>query len=118
MVLGFVITAVVILLILEFIIENNKKKIRFKLEKETLEKIIERNVFAKKFIRLYIVLLILGPLPLSYILVKAEGKTIENIIIIVILCFVIYSIVKISYYWNLEGITRILIKERKTKEKN
>ena len=110
----FIITIIIILLttLSGFIIGKNKNKIQNKYKYKDINELVQANVFAKKYIRLCILFIIVVPIVLSVSSILIKYKFIENLILFFTIFFVVINVVIAFYYWSIEGITKSLIEQK------
>ena len=98
-----------------FLMKYNEKKIINRLETHNLDKIIEKNVWAKKYMHFGIFLAFLSPTILFILLLFGLTKKIQDIIFCTIILIVVSMICFTLYFWKIEGVTKIIIEQRKNK---
>jgi len=98
--------------------QRQKSKIREKFLNKNNNKLSEENIFAKKYYRLSIVMLFIIPIPFAFILAIVKDEFIKDLLIIILLISIMGTVMFALYYWNVEGITKSIIKEREMSNNN
>jgi len=113
MLMCFTIGLIMITIISFIILGLKQKKTKAVIEKLDFKKVVEINVFAKKFLNIFGSFIIALPFLLTIILIQLNTQKVKNIFIFLFLLSILTCMHFVIYYWTLEGTTKAIIEYKK-----